>query len=164
MALLLGGLLLSGCTEVFRESAALGAGVSGAALASAVTKDPAVTTGIGLGVDALATAGVKSVEKRVHRQEQDEIAAKAGPLSVGAVASWAVPNRVIANREGGEVTVTRLIQAGGLDCKEVIFSVEQHGKNGEAKRAYYTTNICRDGEMWRWAGAEPATERWGALQ
>ena len=24
--------------------------------------------------------------------------------------------------------------------------------------------VCRDGETWKWASAEPATERWGSLQ
>ncbi|MBV8524582.1 MAG: hypothetical protein JOY71_21080, partial [Acetobacteraceae bacterium] len=32
------------------------------------------------------------------------------------------------------------------------------------RRTFYTTNICLDGTTWRWAAAEPATERWGALQ
>jgi hypothetical protein len=31
-------------------------------------------------------------------------------------------------------------------------------------RAFYTANVCLDGKQWKWASAEPATERWGSLQ
>ena len=29
---------------------------------------------------------------------------------------------------------------------------------------FYIATICRDADRWKWASAEPATERWGALQ
>jgi hypothetical protein len=155
---------LAGCSSLLTESAGAGAGVAGAGIAGAVTKNAAVTSGIGLGVNAAALAGVKALEKRVHRTEQDEIAAAAGPLAVGATAPWVATHRVpIERSEHGELTVSRLIQAGDLDCKEVVFSVERGTKAGRDK-SFYTTTICRDGEVWRWATAEPATSRWGALQ
>jgi len=25
-------------------------------------------------------------------------------------------------------------------------------------------SVCRDGDKWKWASAEPATPRWGSLQ
>jgi hypothetical protein len=31
-------------------------------------------------------------------------------------------------------------------------------------RAFYTATVCRDATQWKWATAEPATERWGAMQ
>ncbi len=64
---------------------------------------------------------------------------------------------------GGEVTVSRVISSGALDCKEIVFSVESGGALAP-DRTFYTAAICRDGAAWRWASAEPATERWGALQ
>ena len=158
------GMALSGCASLLSEGAGAGAGVAGASIAGAVTKDAAVTSGIGLGVNAAASAAVKALEKRVHRAEQDEIAATAGPLAVGTTAPWTSGRRVsIEQSEHGELTVSRLIQAGDLDCKEVIFSVDTTDK-GQPERAFYTTTICRDGATWKWASAEPATERWGSLQ
>jgi hypothetical protein len=34
----------------------------------------------------------------------------------------------------------------------------------QKRRAFYTASVCRDGPTWKWATAEPATERWGSLQ
>lgn len=163
--LLLGGAGLSGCASLLTQGGAAGAGVAGASLAGAVTNSAAVTSGIGLGVNAAASAGVKALEKRVHRTEQDSIAAAAGPLDVGAKAPWSSGHYSVSieRNEHGELTVTRLIRAGELDCKEVVFSVDTTVKN-TPRRAFYTTIVCRDGAVWRWASAEPATERWRSLQ
>lgn len=163
--LLAAGLALSGCSSLLTQGGAAGAGVASASLASTVTKSAAVTAGIGLGVNAAASAGVKALEKRVHRTEQDSIAAAAGPLAIGATAAWTSGHYKVSveRNEHGTLTVSRLIQAGDLDCKEVIFSVDATVK-GKPEREFYTTTICRDGAVWKWASAEPATERWGALQ
>ena len=158
------GTCLSGCGSLLTEGGAAGAGVASASIAGAVTKDAAVTSGIGLGVNAAASAGVKSLEKRAHRAQQNVIAAAAGPLDVGATAHWSTNHGISVERNvHGELTVSRLIQAGTLDCKEVVFSVDTTEKDKPA-RAFYTTTVCRDGKTWKWASAEPATERWGALQ
>jgi hypothetical protein len=163
--LLLCGLSLSGCGSLLAQGGAAGAGVASASIAGAVTKSAAVTSGIGLGVNAAASAGVKAIEKRVHRTEQDSIAAAAGPLDVGATARWSSGHYKVSveRNEHGELTVSRLIRAGELDCKEVVFSVDTIAK-GKPQRAFYTTIVCRDGAVWKWASAEPATERWGSLQ
>ena len=159
------GISLSGCSSLLTEGGAAGAGVASASIAGAVTKNAAVTSGIGLGVTAAASAGVKALEKHVHTTEQDSIAATAGPLDVGATAVWSSGHYKISieHNEHGELTVSRLIRAGDLDCKEVIFSVDGIIKR-QPERAFYTTTICRDGAVWKWASAEPATERWGSLQ
>lgn len=164
-ALLLCAGSLSGCGSLLHEGGAAGAGVASASLAGAITKNAAVTAGIGLGVNAAATAGVKALEKRVHRTEQDSIAAAAGPLDIGMTAAWSSGHYKVSveQNEHGELTVSRLIRAGDLDCKEVIFSVDTVSK-GKPERAFFTTTICRDGTQWKWASAEPATERWGSLQ
>jgi hypothetical protein len=157
---------LSGCSSVYSESATTGAGIAGAAIASKVTRNATVATGIGLGVVAAAQAGVQYSERVVHRSTQDGIAKVAGPLDVGAVAPWSVTHSVpIEDDEHGRVTVSRTISAGALDCKEIVFSVDADAtKDKPASSAFYVASICRDGTAWKWASAEPATERWGALQ
>ncbi len=160
------GSTLSGCSSVYTEGATAGAGIAGAALAAKVTSNAAVATGIGLGAVAAARAGVQYSERVVHKNTQDGIAKIAGPLDVGAVAPWSVTHSMpIEDDEHGRVTVSRTISAGALDCKEIVFSVDHIAtKNVPASSAFYVASICRDGDTWKWASAEPATERWGALQ
>jgi hypothetical protein len=159
---------LGGCSSLLTESAAAGAGIGGAAIAHAVNANGAVTAGVGLAAQAVALAGVQYLERRIHTVEQDAIAQSAGPLPVGQVAHWQVNHAVpIEDNEQGEVTVSRAIgSATGpnpLDCKEIVFSVDTTHDNAP-ERAFYTASVCRDGTAWKWASAEPATERWGALQ
>ncbi len=157
---------LSGCSSLYTESASAGAGIAGAALASKVTSNAAVATGIGLGAVAAAKAGVQYTERVVHTHTQDVIAIAAGPLAVGAVAPWSIKHTVpIEDNQHGRVTVSRTISTGTLDCKEIVFSVDEDAtKKKPASSAFYVASVCRDGANWKWASAEPATERWGALQ
>lgn len=136
------------------------AGIAGAAIASDVTKSAAAATGIGLGIAAGANAGLQYAERKVHQAEQDRIAGAAGPLEPGVVGHWSVSHTVpIEDDEHGDLVVTRLIGADDFNCKEIVFSVD-----AKADRAFYTATVCRDGSEWKWASAEPATARWGALQ
>ena len=155
----------TGCGSLFNEGAAAGAGVGGAAIASTITRNAAVASGIGLGALAGAQAGVKYVEKNTHRDEQNEISAVAGPLAVGEVGRWASHHFVkLEPDEAGRVTVSRVISStNDLDCKEIVFSVDGMKKKVPTS-AFYVATICRDGTQWKWASAEPATQRWGALQ
>ncbi|WP_411716471.1 hypothetical protein [Paraburkholderia caribensis] len=157
---------LSGCSSLYSEGATAGAGIAGAAIAAKVTDNAAVATGIGLGAVAAARAGVQYSERVIHRNTQDSIAVVAGPLAVGAVAPWSITHSVpLEEDERGRVTVSRTISAGELDCKEIVFSVDKAAtKNVPASSAFYVASICRDGTAWKWASAEPATERWGSLQ
>jgi hypothetical protein len=167
-------LLLGGCGSLLTESASVGAGVGGAAVANSVTKNGAVTAGIGLGAQAAAQAGVQYLERRTHKAEQDEIAKVAGTLLPGSVARWQIHHRLpIESDEQGQVTVSRIIAApvpgatpavDTLSCKEIVFSVDTQPKDRPPERAFYTAAICQDGPAWKWASAEPATERWGSLQ
>ena len=59
--------------------------------------------------------------------------------------------------------VTRLIGSADFACKEIVFSVDTVEKK-TPHRAFYTATVCQDGTTWKWASAEPATARWGALQ
>ncbi|HWX49470.1 MAG TPA: hypothetical protein VNZ61_15580 [Roseomonas sp.] len=174
--LLLGALLaLPGCNAFLSEGTADLAGLGGAALSTAVTDNGAVAAGIGLGVQSLARAGLQYTQRNLQRAEQDSIAAAAGPLPIGQVASWSIAHTLpIASDHKGQVTVSRDIGALGLTCREIVFSVEalEREQDGQAaptppkvpERAFYTAVICRNGKQWKWASAEPATERWGALQ
>jgi hypothetical protein len=157
---------LNGCSSLYGESASAGAGIAGAALAAKVTRNAAVATGIGLGAVAAAKAGVQYTERVIHRNTQNTIATAAGPLAVGAIAPWDAKHTLaIESDEHGRVTVSRTISTGALDCKEIVFSVDQDATKKEpASSAFYVASICRDGNAWKWASAEPATERWGALQ
>jgi hypothetical protein len=162
--------LLGGCSSLLSEGAAAGAGIGGAAIAHSIGANGAVTAGVGIGTQAAAMAGVQILEKRVHETEQDAIAQAAGMLPVGQLAHWSVTHTApIEDDEQGEVTVSRVIiaaaesTANALDCKEIVFSVDTRDHDTQ-KRAFYTASVCRDGKTWRWATAEPATERWGSLQ
>jgi hypothetical protein len=155
---------LCSCGSVLTQGTADLAGVGGAGIASAVTSNGAVTAAIGLGVQSVASSSLAFVERRVHRAEQDRIAATAGPLAVGGVAPWRISHDIpIENDEHGDVAVSRVISDGALSCKEIVFSVDHAGKAG-TQRAFYVSAICRDGQSWKWASAEPATARWGSLQ
>ena len=160
-ALMLG---LCSCASVLTQGTADLAGVAGAGIASGVTDNGAVTAAIGLGVQSAASSGLAFVERRVHRAEQDQIAAAAGPLPVGAVAPWHVSHDIpIEDDQHGEVAVSRVISGGDLPCKEIVFSVDHARKTG-TQRAFYVSDVCRDGQNWKWATAEPSTTRWGSLQ
>jgi hypothetical protein len=163
--------LLTGCSSLLTQSSGAAAGVGGAAVANAVTTNGAVTAGIGLGAQAAAIAGVQLLEKRVHGAEQDAIAHAAAGVPVDGLGYWRISHDIpIEDDEHGELTVVRefapdLPTGGGptFDCKEIIFSVD-HVAHHQEQRNFYTTYICRDNNVWKWALAEPATARWGALQ
>ena len=157
---LFGFLALSGCGSVLTAGTSDLAGVAGAGIASSVTKSAAAATAIGLGVASGASAGLAYAERRVHRTEQDDIAAAAGALAPGGVGTWKVEHDVpIEADEHGQLAVIRTLGNAEISCKEIVFSVDE--KNS---RAFYTATVCQDGGMWKWASAEPATERWGSLQ
>ncbi len=156
---------VSGCSSVLSATTADVAGVASAGISSGVTKNAAVGTGIGLGVAAAADAALQYAERRVHRVEQERIAAAAGPLAPGQVGYWSVVHNLpIEANEHGRVTVYRSVSAPGFLCKEIVFSIEGSGGKAAERTEFYTTTICFDGRQWQWAEAEPATSRWGALQ
>ena len=157
-------LSLSGCGSLLTEGTADLAGIAGAGAASAVTRSAAGAAAIGLGVRSLASEGLKYTTRRLHRNEQDAIAQAAGPLEPGALQTWFIRHTLpIEDDEQGQVVVSRAFGAGAFHCKEIVFSVDTTTKAGP-QRAFYTATICQDGAAWRWASAEPATERWGSLQ
>jgi hypothetical protein len=171
VVLFLAPLLFTGCSSLLTQSAGAGAGVGAAAVSNALTTNGAVTAGIGLGTQAAAVAGVQYLEKRVHAAEQNAIAAAGGETPVGGVTPWRIVHQIpIEGDEHGEVSVTSYLTpnlpsgtAPAFDCKEIIFSVDTMAHK-TLQQSFYTADICRDGATWKWATAEPATERWGSLQ
>ncbi|MBD0270851.1 MAG: hypothetical protein ICV73_02880 [Acetobacteraceae bacterium] len=157
-------LALPGCQALLTEGTATAAGIGGASIADGVGANAAATTGIGLGVQAIGRAGLQYAQRVTHRAAQDRIAGAAGPLAVGGVAEWDTRHTLpVEPNERGQVAVSRAISAGPLECKEIVFSVDS-GRGEALRRSFYVAAVCRDGEAWKWASAEPATERWGSLQ
>ena len=164
LALLVASASLGGCGSLLNESTATAAGVAGGALAGAVTKDAGIGAAIGIGVTTAANAALLYVERRTHRVEQDSIAATAGALPVGTVAPWQVSHVVpLETDRHGRVVVSREFSGPDFACREIVFSVED-GVGDKLSREFFTAIICRDGEVWHWATAEPATARWNTLQ
>jgi hypothetical protein len=163
-ALIVLSCLLSGCSSLFETSVADIAGVGGAAISGAATSNPAVAAGIALLVQAGARAGVQYVQRQVHGASQDEIASAGGDLAIGEIGTWRTHHRVaIEFAQHGRVTVSRVISEGAIPCKELVFSVDSPREDLSSSR-FYVVSVCRDGARWKWATAEPATARWGALQ
>ena len=164
-------LLLGGCSSVLTQGAGAAGGVAGASAANVFTNNGAITAGVGLGAQAAAIAGAQYLEKRVHGTEQQAIASAAGPVPVGGMANWGIVHDIpIEKDEHGELTVVQQFtpelpsgNAPAFDCKEVIFSVDTKARQ-QINRNFYTTFVCQDSGRWKWATAEPATARWGALQ
>jgi len=160
-----GTMALSGCSSLISEGSSAGAGIAGAALANAVTSNAGVAAGIGIGVQAITKTAVQYEQRKVHGEAQQQIAMVAGPLALGQVQTWRTSLSVpLESEEAGRVAVSRVISKGELDCKEIIVSVDQSGNDKLPASAFYVAAICRNGSRWDWASAEPATERWGALQ
>ncbi len=160
---------VAACGSLLTEGTADTAGIAGTGIAAAVTHNALVGAGIGLGVQSAANFGLKYVERDAHGAEQDHIAAAAGALPEGAAGVWSVSHRVPVERdEHGALVVTRIFAArpgrgAGFTCKEIVFSVD-HEADDPPHRAFYAATVCLDGARWKWASAEPATERWGSLQ
>ena len=156
---------LSGCGSILSIGASDLAGVAGAGLAAGVTRDAATAAATGLGAQSLAREGVRYLQRRVHRTEQEAIAEVAGRLDPGAVARWSVNHTLpLEDDARGEMVVSRILGAGTFHCKEIVFSVETT-RWRETRRAFYVAMICQDGNRaWRWASAEPSVGRWGGLQ
>lgn len=157
---------LSGCSSVVTEGGSAAAGVAGTVIATKVTNNAAVAAGIGLGVQAAARAGIQYEQRKIHGEEQDVIAHAAGDLAVGAVTNWQVKHSLpLEDNQRGRATVSRIISSQGMECKEIVFSIDGLvDKIRNATTEFYVATICRSESGWKWASAEPATERWGALQ
>lgn len=150
--------LLGGCSTIGSIAGAVTGAISGAEAAN-----PAVGYGVGIGTKAAVDALMAYISRSRHGGEQDALSRIVGPLEVGQSAPWRIKHKVpMMDDEHGQVSVVRDIPNALAPCKEVIFTIESG--RPERTRGYYATSICRRGPVWKWAQAEPATERWGVLQ
>jgi hypothetical protein len=156
---------LSGCSSFLLEGGSAGAGIAASAISDAVTQNAGVATGIGIGVQAITRSGIQYGQRKIHGEAQQQIATVAGSLKVGQVQRWTTRLSLpLEPDEAGRVTVSRVISAGEMDCKEIVFSLDQSGTETLPASSFYVASICRSGNLWSWASSEPATARWGALQ
>jgi hypothetical protein len=129
--------LLGGCDAMRAAPQIAGAGA--AIVSGAGTLNPGVGVAIGLGVTAATDYAVKYYGRSRR-------------------AVWQTRHRIPIGNEQGEVHLVREIANPLAPCREIVFSVV----DGETTD-WFSASICREGERWRWASAEPAVERWGAL-
>ncbi len=146
--------LLAGCTSSVRIAAVVSGGVAGAS-----TGSPAVGFLVGVATDTAANYVVRVVGRTRQGAEQDAIAAAVGELPVGTSADWTIEHTIPIGDEHGRFQVVRVIDSPLAVCKEIAFSVEDNDDT-----SWYTANICKQTDAWKWASAEPAVARWGFLQ
>ena len=145
---------LAGCKALPDVAGAIGGGVAGGA-----SGNPAVGLAVGIAIDAVAEYAFNYVGRTRQQAEQDAIAAVAGNLPRDQAAVWRIRHDIPIGNEHGELRVVREIKSPLAACKEIVFSV-----NDGSSRAWYTAAVCQQAHGWKWASAEPAVERWGALQ
>jgi hypothetical protein len=151
-------ILLAGCTSSAQITAVVTGGVAGAA-----TGSPAVGFLVAVATDAGANYVVRYVGRTRQGAEQDAIAQVAGDLPIGTEADWKIEHTIPIGNEHGRLQVVRVIDSPLASCKEIAFSVDE-GKAEKLHRAWFTTDVCKDAQTWKWSSAEPAVERWGFLQ
>ncbi|CAE6827595.1 hypothetical protein PQQ59_18580 [Paraburkholderia aspalathi] len=151
-------LLTSGCSSVGAASGAAAGVASGL-----VTSNPAIGIGVGIAVQAATDEAVGHYMRVMHTDQQNLIAALAGAMPVGETRPWAVKHTLPIENGHGQVRVTRAFSSALALCKDFVFSV-QDGDGPNAHEDWYTASACRQDKGWKWASAEPAVERWGALQ
>ncbi|MDP3417617.1 hypothetical protein [Falsiroseomonas sp.] len=144
--------MLAGCGQVADLSGAVAGG--GAAFASS---NPAVGYAIGISVRAGVTAGMQVVMRGRQRAEQDALADAIGGLDPGEAGSWQVRHTIPIGNRSGQVRLVRVIDNPLAECREAAFAIEGEGQ-------WFITTACRQTTGWKWAAAEPSTERWGSLQ
>jgi hypothetical protein len=150
-------LALSACNSVGSISGAAAGIASGGASAN-----PAVGIAVGIGVRAVVDQSVKSLMRRWSDEEQGSIARQVGAMDVGQRLPWQVRHAVPYRNNQGEVQVTRVIETPLATCKEALFSIA--ASDAKAPASWFHTTMCLGPQGWRWAAAEPAVNRWGALQ
>jgi hypothetical protein len=138
------------------------AGVASGAATGAATGNAGIGIAVGIGVSAAGNFLVNYIARVRAGAEQDVIAETAGTLPVGSEGAWAIHHTIPIGNEHGELRVIDAIDTSLALCKEVVFSVDDGGAT--APKNWYTVDVCRDPKGWKWATAEPATERWGSLQ
>jgi hypothetical protein len=149
---------LGGCASIGAASGAI-AGIT----TGTVTANPAVGIGVGIAVQAATDTAINSYMRNLHQDQQDTITELVGSLPAGQSAAWQVKHTLPIENGHGEVRVLRVFNTALAQCKEFVFSLVD-GDGPDAEAAWFVANACQQNQGWKWASAEPAVERWGALQ
>lgn len=149
--LLLAAGLLGGCSTV-GNLVSVGAG----AAAGSFSANPAVGLAVGIGVQAGLDEVFRYINRRRQQGEQDAIADAAGTAPLNQPRAWEIRHTIPIGNARGTLVPVRDIPTSLAQCREILFSVQGGG--------VFTTAVCRGGEGWKWAAAEPAVDRWGLLQ
>jgi hypothetical protein len=148
---------LGGCSAV----GGITGGVAGIA-SGAATANPAVGVAVGVGVKAAVDTSIKAVLRQWSDEEQQRIAAAIGAMTVGERRAWSVEHAIPYQNARGEITLLRTFDTPLAPCREALFTVA--GKEAGTPTPPFVTTVCQGAAGWRWAVAEPAVARWGALQ
>ena len=151
--------VLGGCSSIGGFAGAVAGAASGT-----FTTNPAVGVGVGIAVQAATDTAFQRVFREMQANEQNRIAGIAGTMSVGEQQTWNIHHTIPFTDEHGELRVVGTIDNALATCKEVMFSVAGGSKKAPSQQ-WFITQTCRQSDgQWRWAAAEPAVARWGALQ
>lgn len=151
---------LSACSSIGGVAGAVTGVASGAA-----ASNPAVGVAIGIGVQAGVNESINALLRRWSHEEQTQIASLIGKMKVGERRPWEIRHAVPYGNAQGEVTVARAFKTSLAACKEAVFSVDDvEAKMAGAPQPRFVTFACQGADGWKWAIAEPAVSRWGALQ
>jgi len=163
-ALVLLALLAAGCTKNGQVAGSVAGGVGGVALGG-LTSNPAVGYAVGLGLRTAVSAALSSWFRGLRHDEQEAIAAAAGEMQPGESRSWKIEHGLPFGYEDaeGRIAVTRVIETPLAECREILFSLAGE-KPADPPAGAFIATTCHQVEGWKWASAEPAVERWGALQ
>jgi hypothetical protein len=160
MVSLVAAVAVSGCSSTGTAIDSAISSASTAGIASGITSatgSAIVGTAAGIGAGIGLDAGIKYIERRIHRNAQDAVAVAAGPLAVGQAARWYIDQWLPLTDRHGTVEVARSF-GSAIHCKDVVFTVDDDDD-------LYVTTICADKKgLWRWALAEPTVDRRGSLQ
>lgn len=147
---------LAGCSSAAQITGLVAGGAAGGASAN-----PAVGYAVGVGTAAAASYVLAYTARVRQNAEQDAIAAVAAGLPEDGQGHWHIRHTIPIGNEGGLVVPVRTIDSAIATCREIAFSIHD---DPPAPEAWFTTTICRNGDHWKWAQAEPAVARWGYLQ
>ncbi|GGP17794.1 hypothetical protein [Silvimonas iriomotensis] len=155
------GLVLAGLLQGCQMAGSL-SGAAAALSMSAVTANPAAGVAIGLAVQAGVDEASRTVMKRLHKDQQAQIAAIVGASTVGQTQDWKVDHVLPIENGAGAVRVLALTESALVTCKTFLFTDAPPGP----QTVWYHGVACRNPNVnqWQWALAEPAVGRWGNLQ
>lgn len=135
------------------------AGVVAAAGSGSASGNPAVGIAVGIAVRSGVRELVNYLSRKRQEGEQDAIALAAGAAPIGSSRRWEIRHTIPLGNERGALQPVREFVTPLATCREILFTVEDG-----ATPDVLTTTLCREGQVWRWAAAEPAVDRWGFLQ